>query len=242
MKNLLVKFSVTLLASIALFTGANAAEVSKTDPYKMIEEVSKITFDRFAREEAEIKENPELLKDIVREELMPYIFFQYAGLKVLGNYAKPKKGSTKQEVDMHRQNVREFLMAFREYLITSYAQVFTLYEQQQVQFEPAKKIGKQKIIMVGVDIIDENRPPINIKFKVRKNSKTNEWQAFDLVAEGISLLDAKQKELRSILAQNGVVEVTEMLKVKSDRRIVFKKNEDVDAKIEEQGSGNNAAI
>lgn len=237
MKNFLAKFAVILLASISLFTGANAAEVSKTDPYQMIEEVSKITFDRFAREEAEIKKNPELLKDIVREELMPYIFFQYAGLKVLGNYAKPKKGANKQEIAAHRQHVREFLMAFREYLITSYAQVFTLYEQQQVQFEPAKKIGKQKIIMVGVDIVDENRPPINIKFKVRKNSKTNEWQAFDLVAEGISLLDAKQKELRSILAQNGVAEVTEMLKVKSERKIVFKNNESIDAKLKEQETG-----
>lgn len=237
MKQLLVKFSVILLASMSFIISANAAEVSKKDPYVMIEKVSQITFDRFAREEKAIKQNPELLKDIVREELMPYIFFQYAGLKVLGNYARPKKGASKQEVASHREDVKAFLFAFREYLITSYAQVFTLYEQQRVEFEPAKKIDKQKIVMVGVDIIDDNRPPINIKFKVRKNTKTNEWQAFDLVAEGISLLDAKQKELRSILAQNGVAEVTEMLKVKSERKIVFKKDEDVDAKLKEQETG-----
>ncbi|WNC68101.1 ABC transporter substrate-binding protein [Thalassotalea nanhaiensis] len=224
MKQLLVKYSVILLASISFLASANVSEISKTDPYVMIEEVSKITFDRFAREEKQIKENPELLKDIVREELMPHIFYQYAALKVLGNY---RKGASKEDL-------KSFIIAFREYLITSYAQVFTLYEHQRVEFEPAKKIDKQKIVMVGVDIIDENRPPINIKFKVRKNSKTNEWQAFDLVAEGISLLDAKQKELRSILAQNGVAEVTEMLKVKSARKIVFKKDEDVDAKLKEQ--------
>lgn len=224
MKQLLVKCSVILLASISFLASANVSEISKTDPYVMIEEVSKITFDRFAREEKQIKENPEILKDIVREELMPHIFYQYAALKVLGNY---RKGASKEDL-------KSFIIAFREYLITSYAQVFTLYEHQRVEFEPAKKIDKQKIVMVGVDIIDENRPPINIKFKVRKNSKTNEWQAFDLVAEGISLLDAKQKELRSILAQNGVAEVTEMLKVKSARKIVFKNDEDVDAKLKEQ--------
>mgnify|MGYP000313930512 CR=1 FL=1 len=227
MKKLFVTFSLFLLAWFSTFNAAFAVEVDKTNPYVMIEEVSKVTFDRFAREHQQIKANPELLKDIVREELMPHIFYQYAALKVLGNYRKAAS----------KDDIKAFIIAFKEYLITSYAQVFTLYEQQRVEFEPAKKIGKKKIIMVGIDIIDDNRPPINIKFKVRKNSKTNEWQAFDLVAEGISLLDAKQKELRSILAQNGVAEVTKMLKEKSGRKIVFKQDRDVDAKLKAQETG-----
>ena len=198
----------------------------------MIEEAAQITFDRFAREEIEIKKNPEILKDIVREELMPYISYKYASLKVLGSHAKKAQ----------RADVLAFMEAFKEYLITSYAQVFTLYNKQQVIFEPDKKIDKQKIVFVGVDIIDGDRPPINIKFKVRKfaqkdsNGKFShyDWEAFDLVAEGISLLDAKQKELRSILAQNGVVKVTEMLKEKSERKIVFTDVLGVNEKLDAQ--------
>ena len=229
MKSLLSRLSLTafFLISSCLFTVSAQEQVDKTDPYKMIEEVAQLTFDRFALEEAQVKQNPEILKDIVREELMPYIFYKYAGLKVLGNYRK----------DASKEEITEFLTAFREYLITSYAQVFTLYENQKVVFEQPKPIGKQKIIMVGVDIIMDAGNKINIKFKVRKNSKTKEWQAFDLVAEGISLLDAKQKELRSILAQNGVPEVTKMLTEKSKRKIVFKDSEDVSEKLQEQQSG-----
>lgn len=209
-----------VLLSVLVFTAnAFAAEVSKEDPYKMINEVSQITFDRLASEEKQIKADPNLLKGIVEEEMMPYVFYQYAALKVLGNY---RKNASKEEI-------KAFIVAFREYLITSYAQVFTLYDNQKIQFEPAKSFDKEKIVMVGVDVIDGNRPPINLKFKVRKNTKTNEWQAFDLVAEGVSLLDAKQKELRSILAQNGVPKVTEMLLEKSKRDIVFKKNGKDDA-------------
>ncbi len=220
-----VRSMLVLIATLSFSMVANAADtVNKADPYEMIQEVAQITFDRFAREEAQIKQNPEILKDIVREELMPYIFYQYAGLKVLGNY---RKKASKAEI-------KEFLIAFREYLITSYAQVFTLYNKQEIIFEPEREIGKQKIIMIGVDILEKNDHRINIKFKVRKNTKTNEWQAFDLVAEGISLLDAKTKELRSILAQNGVPKVTEMLVEKSKRKITFKDDVDVDAKIKEQ--------
>ncbi|WP_082897047.1 ABC transporter substrate-binding protein [Thalassotalea crassostreae] len=228
-KNIIL--SAVLFGSLFSASASAATEVDKSDPYKMIEEVSVITFKRFADEEAEIKKNPEILKDIVREELMPYIFYQYAAAKVLGVHLK----GTKQK-PTSREDVQAFMLAFREYLITSYAQVFTLYEQQEVIFEPPRKIdAKQKIVVVGVNIIDDDRPPISIQFKVRKNAKIKGWQAYDLVAEGISLLDAKQKELRSILAEKGVANVTEMLKEKSQRKIVFKDGPtDIDKKLKEQ--------
>ena len=43
-----------------------------------------------------------------------------------------------------------------------------------------------------------------------------------MVAEGISLLDSKQAELSSLIRQKGLAHVTEMLKEKSARNIVFK--------------------
>ena len=66
------------------------------------------------------------------------------------------------------------------------------------------------------------RDNIDVAFKVRLNKKTKQWQAFDMVAEGISLLDSKQAELGSIIRQKGLPYVTELLKSKSTRNIVFK--------------------
>ena len=48
--------------------------------------------------------------------------------------------------------------------------------------------------------------------KLRKNSKTGEWKAFDMVAEGISMLSAKQSELTPLIRTKGVAGVTELLK------------------------------
>jgi phospholipid transport system substrate-binding protein len=70
-----------------------------------------------------------------------------------------------------------------------------------------------------------NRDDIDIAFKVRKNRKTNEWKAFDMVAEGVSLLDSKQAELGGVIRQKGLPHVTELLKEKSQRDIVFKTSE-----------------
>lgn len=189
-----------------------AADVDKKDPYQMIKTVADITFKRFANEQSAIRAEPNLLKTIVREELMPYINYQYAAYKVIGsNFKKTNKADR-----------ADFVPAFREYLITSYAQVFTLYNNQKVEFAPAKDFSDQRVVSVETSVMEPGRAPINISFRVRKHKKTGDWKAYDMVAEGISLLDSKQAELSSLIRQKGLAHVTEMLKEKSERSIVFK--------------------
>ena len=231
-KNLLI--TLPLMASMSVLanvnTDINSNNISKTynqpsdssvridkkNPYKMIEEVANITFKRFADERSEIRKTPNLLKDIVREELLPYIDYKYSAYKVIG--AKNFKNTTNAER-------KAFVPVFRDYLITSYAQVFTLYDSQEVVFEPAKELKKQKIVSVKTSVLEPGRDAINISFRVRKNKKTKEWKAYDMVAEGISLLDSKQAELSSIIRQKGLSHVTEMLIEKSKKNIVFEKGD-----------------
>lgn len=192
---------------------SSSERIDKKDPYLMIEKVAKRTFKRFANEQSSIQESPNLLKTIVSEELMPYIDYKYSAYKVIGAQ------NFKQTTDKER---KAFVPVFRDYLITSYAQVFTLYKQQKVTFEPPKTLTNEKIVSVNTAVIEPGRDPINISFRVRKNNKTNDWRAYDMVAEGVSLLDSKQAELGSIIRQKGLPHVTEMLKEKSSRDIVFK--------------------
>jgi phospholipid transport system substrate-binding protein len=211
----MIKQLFTAIIAIALFSSFNvtAKAVDKKNPYAMIETVAKVTFKRFADEQTEIRKTPDILKNIVREELMPYVDYRFAALKVIG--VKNYKQTTKQ-------SRADFVTVFREYLVTSYAQVFTLYKQQKVDFEPEKSFSNATVVAVRTSVLDPNRPPIDISFRVRKNKKTLEWKAYDMVAEGVSLLDSKQAELSGLIRQKGLPYVTEMLKTKSDKEIVFK--------------------
>lgn len=186
--------------------------VDQSNPYQMIKGAAELTFKRFASEQQAIQVNPNLLKDIVREELMPYINYKYSAFKVIGKHLK-------KTTDEER---RAFIPVFREYLISSYAQVFTLYDNQEVQFSPEKSFEGKRIIAVNTRIIMQGRDNIDVAFTVRLNKNTKQWQAFDMVAEGVSLLDSKQAELGSIIRQKGLPYVTELLKRKSTRDIVFK--------------------
>jgi len=214
-KSKIILFLVSLLsASVSVFAFEQAGEplVDKKDPYLMIKTVAGKTFKRFADEQQAIQADPNILKTIVREELMPYINYKYSAFKVIGKHLKK---TTAQER-------KDFVPVFREYLVTSYAQVFTLYKQQPVEFAPAKNFADKRIVAVDTRIIMTGRDNIDVSFKVRKNKKNGEWKAFDMVAEGVSLLDSKQAELSGVIRQKGLPYVTELLKKKSARNIVFK--------------------
>ncbi len=61
---------------IAPLTAVQAADQS--NPYKLMNEAAQKTFDRLKNEQPKIKANPNYLRDIVDQELLPYVQVKYA--------------------------------------------------------------------------------------------------------------------------------------------------------------------
>lgn len=210
MFQILVKAVVTvflLLSSVITFQ-AQAEEVNTQDPYLMLKTVANKTFERFYQDKAKIDENPDYLKVIVEEELMPYIDYKYASYKVMGQHLR----------ETTKEQRKAFVAAFEGYLVSTYAQAFTEYTDQKIEFAPARDFTHDKIVEVHVRIIEPGRPPIKLLFKVRR-LKNDHWKAFDLVAEGVSLLASKQSEVTSLIRKEGIESVIEMLKQKTAVKI-----------------------
>lgn len=82
------------VACLASATVAQAADIDTSNPYIMVEQVADKTFDRFHQDKSIIDSNPDHLKVIVQEELMPYVDYKYAAYKVMANIcSKPPKSS-----------------------------------------------------------------------------------------------------------------------------------------------------
>jgi len=208
--NFLMKLLLTVSLVLSSLPNLNAAEIiSKKDPYSLIKQVSERTFERFRDDRPIIDKDINHLKVIVAQELMPYIHHKYSAAKVLG---KNRKKLTKAQFN-------EFSVVFRDYLIYTYANVFTLYDHQQVVYANAKKSGSSRIASVRVSIIDDNRPPIKIDFKLIKSKKSGDWNAFDMSAEGISMIASKQKEFNSIIRKHGVEYLMAQLAKKASQSV-----------------------
>ncbi len=188
----------------------NAAEtttatspVDQSNPYTLMDQAAAKTFTRLKNEQAKIKQNPDYLREIVQQELMPYVQVKYAGALVLGRFYNQ---ATPAQRDAYYK-------AFGDYLDQAYGQALALYHGQTYQIESPQPLGDANLVAIRVTIIDPNgRPPVRLDFQWRKNTRTGAWQAYDMVAEGISMITTKQNQWGDLLRTQGIDALTAQLK------------------------------
>ncbi|WP_395343862.1 phospholipid-binding protein MlaC [Ningiella sp. W23] len=194
---------VMLVNSVdALAADAKDEALFSLEPQAMIETVANRTFDRIKREQVALKENPALMDDILRDELMPYIDYRFSAFKVLGRYARKAKP----------EELKEYVDLFEEYLVSTYSGAMVNYSDQTVEFAPSTAADERSDLSIRASIKEQGKPDIDIIFKLRKDRRSQKWLIYDLVAEGISLLSSKQSEYEPVLRKDGMNGLIELLK------------------------------
>ncbi|HGX0477839.1 TPA: phospholipid-binding protein MlaC, partial [Escherichia coli] len=103
-----------------------------------------------------------------------------------------------------------------------YGQALAMYHGQTYQIAPEQPLGDKTIVPIRVTIIDPNgRPPVRLDFQWRKNSQTGNWQAYDMIAEGVSMITTKQNEWGTLLRTKGIDGLTAQLKSISQQKITL---------------------
>ncbi|WP_370671154.1 MlaC/ttg2D family ABC transporter substrate-binding protein [Pseudoalteromonas luteoviolacea] len=166
-------------------------------PYQLITQVGDGLFADIKKVNAGGKATPKEMRGIVKARLMPHIDTRFVSRKLLGKHIKGLK----------RQEAIEFIGAVTHYLEVTYASALMQYKGQEVVFEQAPAPKDSKYATVKAIIKENAGPDIDLHFKFRKG-KDGQWKVYDLVAEGISLLSAKQKEIVSRISQVGLAQVT----------------------------------
>lgn len=183
---------------LVLLTTPFSSMAVEHSPYSVLENVTSKLFSRIADNQKQIEKFPEVMRIIVNEELMPFIDYRYSAFKVLGSHLK---STSKKQREF-------FLKAMSHNLERTYASALMNYKNQQVLFEPEKTVEGHRIIAIKAQIIEMNKPTIDLVFKMRMNKKTKQWKVFDMVVEGISLLSAKKSELGKRISKYGIDQVT----------------------------------
>lgn len=199
-----MRFILVLFFSLySLLVSANEDVIS--DPNQVIRSVSANTFARISAEKSLLKERPEHIQVIITEELIPYFDYKYAAYKVMGPHLKK---TTKEQRNA-------FVAAFKDYLINAYGHILLEYDQQKFEIIDNKQFMEKSIISIPVRVHDTTDKKTQIAFKLRKNKKTGQWKVFDVIAEGISMLNTKQSEFNELIYKKGIDHVIELLEKKN---------------------------
>lgn len=186
--------------------------IAETSPYVLMQQASDKLFSDIQANQSKIKQDPNYLRTIVRNDLLPYVNLEYAGSKVLGSYYKST--STEQR--------EKFFKTFGELIEQKYAQTLTNYSNQKIQIESEKELGDNNFVNIRVSIIQTNGvAPILLDFKWRKGNKSGEWKAYDMAAAGVSMLEDTIKNWVGILNKQGIDTLITKMQQSASQPIIF---------------------
>ncbi len=197
-----------VFVTLVLVASASADLIRNDDPQELLKAVAEKTFDRIASDRNKIDADPNYLKEVVEDEMMPYVDNMYASKKVLGRYLR----------DTTKEQRERFYRAFYDYLVATYARAFTQYDEDKhsVSFEPSADLADDaRSAVVRTRVKEEGRPEIRLDFRIRYDSDEEIWKAYDLVVEGVSLLNSKQSEISSVIRANGIDKTIELIEKKA---------------------------
>ncbi len=198
MKALHTLIAVCLLCSSQVW--AAGKEVNTQDPVAMVTQLANNTLE-------EINQNPELLKSpdqlqaLLVTDLLPHINYRYAAFKVIGHAIR----------ETSKEEREAFAETFKDYMMGTFTLLFKQYDPNRhvLKFDPVRIEGQ-----VPARFVSEGKPDISLIFYLRENTKTGEWQVWDLAAEGISQIETKHNEFKPLIRQHGLSYVTEQLQRK----------------------------
>ena len=127
--------------------------------------------------------------------MFPYIDIKYAAYKVIGTSLKSTSAEERQR----------FTDEFAVYMKNSLVDVLSKYTNQDIV--PAKvETVDPSVSLVSVKLLirESGKKDLELVLKLRKNNKTGQWKAFDLIGENISMLPSLWVKRESLFKENTV--------------------------------------
>ncbi|WP_439328444.1 ABC transporter substrate-binding protein [Lonepinella sp. BR2357] len=173
-----MKFRKTLLKlmlvlSTLFVVQAFQAAMATEEPYELTQKISDNLFKDIQSQHTEIKSNPNILKSIVHQDLMPYVN-AWAEV-VLSTHSETLHSMTLEK----RQELNS---AFEKYIETVFSYWIAAYNDSKSveMLQPETLDQNEKYAMMSVMLTQKDQQQQILTFYWRKNSRINKWFIYDL--------------------------------------------------------------
>lgn len=191
MKTILIAFTVAVMAGTTLW----AAPSQGQEPVELVRETAGEILNKLQANREAYKESPEMLRDMVREDLLPLIDLEYSARLILG---KASRGVSQEQLE-------DFADAMASVLVDRYAGgLLEFRSDEQFQVLPVSG-GNERLTRVRtrVELEKGGFAPVDYAFR-----KTDEgWKAFDVTVEGISYVITFRNQIVPQVESKGIEQV-----------------------------------
>lgn len=144
------KWNFNLLLLVFVLSLCNAASATLADsanPLDLVKETTEQVLSRIAEQREQLRNDPGKVYELVNELVLPRFDFEYMSQLVLGKYWARASDSQKTE----------FVLAFRELLVRTYATTLLNYADQEIMYMPLRMVAGATDATVDTRVVGEGR-------------------------------------------------------------------------------------
>ncbi|MCB1829047.1 MAG: ABC transporter substrate-binding protein [Chromatiaceae bacterium] len=168
--------SLVLVCVLLLCGAASATLVSPDNPLDLVKETTDHVLRKIAGQREQLRADPGKVYELVNELVLPRFDFDYMSQLVLGKYWS--RATIEQK--------SQFVLAFRELLVRTYATTLLNYSDQEIDYLPLRMVSGATDATVNTRVVGGGAPPIPINYSLHQ--KAGEWKVYDVAIDNISLV------------------------------------------------------
>lgn len=196
---------ISLLKSKILFgfilSAVTSLAMAVTDPVVMLDTVTKNVLKELREHHDSLQTDSKQIYNLVNEHVLPYVDFTEMSRWVAGKTAWGQASEASRE---------QFVKEFKVLVVRTYATALKSYSNEKVEFAEQEVNTERKRIQITSRIVRENNEHIRLDYRLIKNGDS--WLVYDIIIEGISILQGFQAQFSDDIRLNGLEPVIAKIK------------------------------
>ncbi len=183
---------------------AGVAQAEATAPDELIKGTAQDVLEIVKQDKDIQAGNQKKILELVDAKVLPHFDFVRMTRLAVGKHWRTASNEQKQAL----------VTEFRNMLVRTYTKAFTVYRDQTVEVKPFKMAADATEATVKTTINKPGAPPVPVDYEMHKTD--DGWKAFDVVIEGVSMVNSYRGTFDTQVQQNGIDGLIKML---SDKNI-----------------------
>jgi len=180
---------------------ASLPVVAAEDPIITLQTVTQRMMNELKKHHDEIHRKPGKIYALVDHIIIPHVDFSEMARWVVGRNAWMLADA---------ETRKSFVQEFKTLVVRSYARSLLEYTDQEIEFLPMREpVGNQKRIQIQSLIKERGKSPIHMNYNLIHEG--NKWMVYDIIIEGVSLMQGYRAQFADDIRSGGITLVIEKM-------------------------------
>lgn len=200
MLTIVKKYTIRYFVAFLFFLMANPT-LAAEDPVEMLQKVTQNVIIKLKKNSQTLKHEPKYVYSIIDNVVLPHIDFSQMARWVVGRNAWYNADNSTRIL---------FVDEFKTYVVKNYIHFLVKFSNEKIKFFPLRAgIKNKRDIQVSSQIQREGESPIRMDYRLILQEDA--WKVYDIVIEGVSMLEGYQAQFSDAIKEGGVPAVIDKI-------------------------------